>query len=358
MNAVLQKLVAESPSPSDLYYASPDIVDIGGNLIAKFVEHGSAAHVDGDGRLDRSHFYESSDGGSTWQFISTHDGFYFGLFIVELCNSERLVLFGNRASNREMVLIQSTNGGVTWDSYEIFPDISRYEMVAEIPYLIHDDVIYVAGCGSDIPYPRSTVFLMYANINDDLSVADNWTKSADYERVLADYPSWGPDWGVAEANVVANQISGMPEVWVRINSMPDYTNEQNAVMVLNWDGESLSLSRYQAFDGGYTKFQIRQDAVTGSYFCARNSCTVNDKSDRRTLLVLDRSEDLVSWRRIAILASTEPENYEDVGYQYPSFRFSGDDIVAVIRSAQPGVAANYHDSNAILFARVPNFRSL
>ena len=51
------------------------------------------------------------------------------------------------------------------------------------------------------------------------------------------------------------------------------------------------------------------------------------------------------------------EQIFEVGYQYPSFIFDGDDILLQVRTATNG-AHNFHDANYQTFHVIPNFRDL
>ena len=49
-----------------------------------------------------------------------------------------------------------------------------------------------------------------------------------------------------------------------------------------------------------------------------------------------------------------PEGEDKVGFQYPSFLFDGDDILAVSRTAVNG-AESFHNANFITFHRIRNY---
>ena len=355
--APLKIAVRQSPTPSTVFVGAPDIVSLGGNvLLCKSCDFGAGAHVDGAGQYDTVAFHKSLDLGATWTAVSTYEGFFFGVLIAELCEGDDVVLIGNDSADGNIVLLVSDDGGETWTSHELFDGSADDYRLQETAYLVLDGVMHLAAVTGTGGYPHESIFVLSADLSDDLTDPDNWTKSNVLTKVNGELPNFAAGWGYNEPNVV-ELPDGSMQVWARVDPT-DNAQKQPWLAVFDWDGETLAKAGFKHWDGAYTKQQIRRDEVTGAWFCMRNSTPVNDTLDRRTLLVLDRSDDLVSWRRIAILASTEAANYASAGYQYPSFRFVGDDIVAVIRSAQLGVAANYHDSNAILFARVPNFRSL
>jgi hypothetical protein len=351
--------VHKSPTPSTVFVGAPDIVSLGGDtLLCKSTDFGPSAGTTGSaGDYNAFKIHRSTDGGETWTQAAALTGFFFGIFIAELCSGNDVVMLGNSSYAGDIVLMVSDDGGETWTSHLLFDGTGETYCVGETPYLVRDGVMHMGvntGTGSN--YPFEAVFVLSANLADDLTDPDSWSKSNVLTRVEASLPTFAAGWGVNEPNVV-ELPDGSMQLWARVDPATD-NNEIPILAIYSWDGETLAHLGYKHWDGAYIKQQIRRDAVTGAWFCMRNSTPVNDMLDRRTLLVLDRSDDLVSWRRIAIMASTSAANYATVGYQYPSFQFLGNDIVALIRAAQPGVAANYHDSDAILFARVQNFRSL
>jgi hypothetical protein len=253
-------------------------------------------------------------------------------------------------------LLVSANGGESWTSHLLFESEGQIIQPNETAELVKDGILHMPFVSGPSGHPYPSIYILSLDISSDPTDPDSWTKSNVLSKVDGELPNFVAGWGINEPNVM-ELPDGSMQVWARVDPT-SASQKQPWLAVFGWDGETLAKAGFRHWDGAYTKQQIRKDPVTGAWFCMRNSTPVNDTQDRRTLLVLDRSDDMVSWRRIAVMASTEAANYASAGYQYPSFRFVGDDIVAVIRAAQPGVAANYHDSNAILFARVPNFRSL
>ena len=75
----------------------------------------------------------------------------------------------------------------------------------------------------------------------------------------------------------------------------------------------------------------------------------------RNLLSLAYSKDLETWHVLEDLIDGTDYDPKNVGFQYVSFCFDGDDIVYLSRTAFNG-AQNYHDNNYVTFHRVKNFR--
>lgn len=85
------------------------------------------------------------------------------------------------------------------------------------------------------------------------------------------------------------------------------------------------------------------------------SCHAFDRNN----LVLGVSEDLLSWRVCETLLADDTglsavDSARYTGFEYPDFVFSGNDIVATIRTAYRG-AVSSGSSNRITFLRVHNY---
>ena len=84
-----------------------------------------------------------------------------------------------------------------------------------------------------------------------------------------------------------------------------------------------------------------------------------DMLAQRNILTLSVSDDLIHWEiRRDILNYADncfAEDESQVGFQYPSFIFDGEDLLAVVRTAVNG-ARNFHDANYLTFHRIRNYR--
>jgi hypothetical protein len=349
--------IATSPTPSTLFYGSPDLVSTGEAIVSKVVEFGASGHVNGSGQLDRSIFHRSLDGGETFSLLSTFDGFYFGVFIDEFCIGDDLLMIGNSSGDGDIVALSSSDGGGTWSSSTLFSGASEDYRLQETAYLIHEGRILIAAITGTGGYPHESICMIHAAIADDLTDSASWTRSATLTRNIAAMPAafYNSNWGINEPNVVL-MPSGAVKVRARIDT-DNSAKERSLIAILGWDGTALTWDRIKSFDGGYTKSMYVPDPVSGDYFVARNSCRVNDGLDRRTLCVLDRSSDLVTWRRIAILGQVDESFYASQAHQYPSICIDGDDMIFALRSAD-AASSTYHDTNLINFGRVENFRKL
>lgn len=107
--------------------------------------------------------------------------------------------------------------------------------------------------------------------------------------------------------------------------------------------------------GGGSKFTIRQDA-TGRFLALVNTPLFDAARTlglrARNTLSLASSDDLRNWRVDEVLLH-HPDDARHA-FQYADWRFDGDAIAAVVRTARDldgEPAASHHDSNAITFHR-------
>jgi len=336
--------VAVSPTPATLYYGNPDIIKLAsGKLLVSHDEFGASAHTNSNSRTDRSHVVASEDNGATWSRIATTDGMHMPAFIQGV---EGLYRVGVSAWKESVVISESTDEGVTWGTPVVI-DSSHFYGQAPFPPLIKDGVLYMLMVAdSDYTWPWEGIVMLSCPVGD-LMTAESWTVGAKFTTPSGIY-------GISESFAITD-TSGEIRVFVRVDSATQVCQILECTVGVDL---TLTLSKRYSFDGGNVKFQIVKDEVSGDYFLARNSLPISDGLDRRTLLVLDRSSDLIYWRRVLTFARNEAADYAAAGIQYPSIIIDGDDLLAVIRMGKKGVAQSYHNSNQIDFCRIQDFRKL
>ena len=107
--------------------------------------------------------------------------------------------------------------------------------------------------------------------------------------------------------------------------------------------------------GNHSKFTIRRDDVTGTYFSIVSRITGPDAIGHRNLLSLMVSHDLIHWQVAMDLIDRRDRDPALWGFQYVYFLFDGEDLIWLCRTAMNG-AHNFHDANYQTFHRLPNFR--
>ena len=120
----------------------------------------------------------------------------------------------------------------------------------------------------------------------------------------------------------------------------------------------LVFSHFAAMPAGYNnKFMLLYDEVSEYYVAIGNLWTDKNNSCQRNVLALLCSKDAEDWTVCSRILDYPNEQTFEVGFQYPSFLFDGDDILLQVRTATNG-AHNFHDANYSTFHIIQNFRAL
>ena len=318
--------------------------------------------------------YRSEDDGASWANI-THimNCYWSSLF----AHRGSVYIFGVSQQYGSIVIRRSDDGGFTWTHPADassgllfrggpFRQAPNYHC-APVPVLEHAGRLYKAFEDADPPVhgPSFHSCVVSAPADADLLDAANWTIS---NKIPFD-PAWIPaDWDVPqrpcwlEGNIVRAPNG---ELWniLRLNASP-MVNRAVIVRVED-DGGRITFdpgSGFIDFPGGGTKFTIRYDEPSGLYIALVNNVTNPAWLRQRNILSLSVSPDLVYWRLVHTLMRdqsglTPEDSARLTGFQYVDWQFDGADIIYLVRAAYRG-AIRYHDSNRIIFRKLPDFRSL
>lgn len=368
----LASVVAHSPAQTRAYLGSPSIVRLpDGSLVVSHDFFGPGSPHDEYAREYLTHVYRSADEGAHWERIAETPGaFWSSLFL----HRGALYLLGCTAEYGDIAIRRSEDGGRSWTTPVdertglLFPGGPGRENpnyhCAPVPVTLHAGRLWRAfeDC-HDARWGSGFLALVISAPEDaDLLDARQWrmTNKLPYDKET-DPPSFDRDGkcGWLEGNVVAGPDGRLWNI-LRVHSM---TPEGHAAMVA-LDPETHTLTfdpetGFIDFPGGMTKFTIRYDPVSARYWTLSNNVTNPENPSQRSVLSLHSSADLRHWKHErtlldnALLPDPEPERL--VGFQYVDWQFDGDDLVVAVRTAFQG-AHNFHDSNYIVFQRVPRFR--
>jgi len=162
-------------------------------------------------------------------------------------------------------------------------------------------------------------------------------------------------WSITEAvNVIPEKASKACSIEGNVVETPD----GGVVNILRYAPEKATVFRADAsnpdapleyegicsFPMAHTKFEIRRHS-NGCYYAVGNTFPA------RTRAAVYKSADLKNWEHMCDLVNYNNLNASEVGFQYPSFIFDGDDMLITIRTAF-NLAHNFHDANYTLFFRV------
>lgn len=329
--------------------------------------------------------HKSTDKGLTWQFVTKIDiGHWGGLFV----HNGALYVMGTSKSFGDVIIHKSTDGGKTWteslDEHSGVLFKGNYH-TAPVPVVVHNGRIWRAY-EETLGDEKSRDFhalVISAPVGADLLKATSWTRSNsirfDENWINAKRANW------LEGNLVVAPNGKLVdfmrlETWLGKGQKYELEgsaagkprHEVAAVISVSDDGKKVSFenkpSEYVLFPGAETKFTIRYDSLSKSYWTAVNKITNFDKTStesfngnwhQRNLLALYSSKDLKKWEEkyhIVKWNTGTPLNTWDVfGFQYADWQFEGDDIILVSRTSWYG--ARYHDANMMTFHRIKNFRN-
>ena len=210
-------------------------------------------------------------------------------------------------------------------------------------------------------------FVISVGEDDDVLDASNWVMSnkLDLNADLApDAEGWPEllDLNWREGSLV---VAPNGELWSMMCVKGRPQVEKAAIVKVEEEGRRVSFdpeTGFIDFPGAMTKFIIRRDDSTGTYWTLPSPNINPSFVNQRNVLALCSSTDLLTWNRRATLLEDDldlsaEESAASTGFQYAGWQFAGADIPYVLRTAYDG-AHNYHDSNRITFHRVVDFRNL
>lgn len=346
------KVVARSDEVG-LYLGSPSIAKLAsGRLI---ITHD---YFGGKNKLTTM-VYKSDDNGLTWQQISSVAGCTWAtVFEHRGC----LYLMGTGAVYGSAVIFKSDDEGETWSQgSNILPPEGKYHS-APVPIVKHNGRIYRAyESGVDGQTASALKALMVsADENSDLLDPSSWRVSNEvgFDKSLISHWQYA-NAGWLEGNAVVTPQGEVVNI-LRTTIAP----HSDKAAVLHLDTQSMALTAKEIINlpGGSHKFSIKYDDVSGKYIALVNNNTDKEFFNQRNVLSLVYSYDLKDWYMGGTILSDDSilsreESALKIGYQYVDYIIDGNDLKMAVRQASDG-AMNYHDSNQIVYCRIPNFRNL
>lgn len=317
-------------------------------------------------------FFVSKDRGQTWQFLSRNNEKM--TFTKVFLHRGKLYMMGIRNAvdtpdKRGLIAIsRSDDGGKTWTPItdENSGVIMRGSFhSAPVPLVEHNGRLWRGIETRDDPKKPTRLTgmgVISAPADADLLKAENWTLSA----II---PQGEPD--AIEGNMVVAPDGSLKNI-LRYNAYQG--TEKAAVMRVDSPTEVQFDPAEDVIDfpGGAKKFFIQYDPQTKRYWAiasvANHAQSHLPHAGRfaegvhngllRNQLALLSSTDLKQWNVNSVLIDSDNPFFD--GFQYVVWRFDGDDIIAVSRTAFPearGLPIRQHDANLLTFHRFKNFRT-
>ncbi len=351
-------VIDHSPAATRQYVGSPSLAVLpNGEYIAGHDWFGPGSSN------NRTALFRSRDRGQSWSRIVELEGqWWSSLFF----HRGALYLLGTSGENGLCVIRRSNDGGQTWTtprdaSSGLLLGDGRYHC-APVPVVEHAGRLWRGmedAMGPDGWGGHFNAFMMSAPVGVDLLQATNWTCSVRLGRdpawLSGNFGSW------LEGNAVVTP-EGKVVDFLRVDYRPP--GEKAALIAISDDGRRATFDArtdFIDFPGGAKKFTIQYDPRSRFYWSLSNYVPERergpDPSHIRNTLALVSSPDLRNWRvRSIVLHHPDPEKH---GFQYVTWQFDGDDLIALSRTAYDdgfGGAHNQHDANFLTFHRVRGFR--
>ena len=201
--------------------------------------------------------------------------------------------------------------------------------------------------------------VMSAPIGSDLLDPDNWS----YSDPIKYDPNWkGVPKGESNGNIEGSLVEIEGKLYnIMRYSMDKLERKYGLVIAYKVNTEeperSLEYDHCIEFPGNNSKFMIKRDSVSGTYYSLVTRIYDGEKIWARNLLSLMRSVDCEKWELVRDEIDMRETDSKMIGFQYVDFEIEGDDIIYLCRTAING-AHNFHDANYSTFHRIKNFREL
>mmetsp|Transcript_10601 Transcript_10601/g.30186 ORF Transcript_10601/g.30186 Transcript_10601/m.30186 type:complete len:405 (+) Transcript_10601:293-1507(+) len=323
----------------------------------------------------KTEVHRSEDGGLSWTQITTVDNQYWSnLFF----HKGALYLLGTTKEYGDVVIRQSYDLGSTWTD----PASSQTGKITsgERWHCAPTPVVEFEGrlwrCFEEFPEDGAwgisfNVGVWSAPVDSNLLDKASWTVSAPHlsfplsTRVALKGLGWLEGNMVVDHNCTPNRL-------VAILRVHDFRDGLGAIVDVE-SKDKVDYRRVIKFPGGTKKFVIRYDERTKSYVALSNVLVTGQKlvlalslwkasktqgMRRRNAVALISSKDLEHWTVNKVLLYTDKKY---IGFQYADFVISGEDLLAVFRSAiesEGRPPPHAMAANHMTFHRIKGFRQM
>ena len=311
---------------------------------------------------DVAQLFKSTDEGKTWRYVTDlHPCLWPKLFV----HRGKLYALSCSMEYGNLQISCSEDEGETWCmpavlmTGEGFSEFGPHK--APVPVVEHKGRLYTAieyGAWK-IGDHQST--LLSIDADADLMDPANWCFSP-FLRLDRSWPGV-PD-GIKCGYIEGNAVIGPDGELYNLLRM-DFPGRGKACLLRAGKDPEAPEEFVEVIDcplGANSKFEVHRDPVTGKYVMIGTE-QVDDVKDasgnphpvQRLVLSMAVSEDLRHWRVVYRLFDYRQCDPEFVGFQYPSWLISGNDLYVQSRVAING-GETYHNANCEIFSVVHDFR--
>ncbi len=322
-----------------------------------------------------THILNSTDGGKTWQEISTLP--YYSA--VPWTHNGKLYLFANKPGlgnkrNEDLELRRSENNGRTWSEPLTIGKGNYWNCHTSMA--VKDGFLYWAVDDLSLGKKRGPR-LVAGDLNGDVDIM-----SAAAWRMSDPLPFPGAPEGLYDPAFVAQPDQYLEpnvlEVKGRLRLLlatklkrPTVTGICSVVDASDKEGKlELKFNHFQAMPGGHLKFCVVRDEKSGLYWATSNQGVDSEDAygwaramegagkyrmsgnDRR-FLMLSYSMDALNWFPAGCIAQAGKLSQS---FMYAKPVVDGEDLILIARSSIK--APNQHDADHATFHRVKDFRKL
>ena len=308
--------------------------------------------------------FRSEDNGVTWRYLCDLFPAYWGSLFM---HRGVLYLLGTDTENGHVLIGASYDEGFTWTrpSMLFVGGCGKFSCGWQrqpMPVITHNGKIVTSvDYGSWHSPTQYGIATMFAPEDADLLDPASWTISGItyYDPNWPGTPAGGPV-TLLEGSVYPaadGKLVNLLRVEMK-NASPSF----GKACLLELDPDNLGaapqfLKIIDMPTGANSRTHVLKDPVGGKYWGIGNLVTDPETPRMRNVLALTVSGDGYNWRVAKILLDYRHLDPRQVGFQYTSFIFDGEDILYLSRTAFNG-ANSFHDGNCQTFGAVRNFRAL
>ena len=376
-----ETIIAESPAPDSIYLYTPGILEGFDGRFVVSIDYGGPGSYKLDGpKSDFGDFKAgnqirvllSDDKGKTWRETPNRIPMMHEILFKA---GKSLYMIGHSG---RLLITRSDDNGETWSEPSVLCPEPRWHQSCT-PVDIHDGkvtLVYEKWVEEGHKWPGVGPVLMQADVNADLTKAENWKFSELYnpdEDMEASRPSGIPvvkegSPGLLETNVIRVFDENNPfhdpsgkSVVLMMRANTGFSDI--GVMMRGVEKEDGSLAveklRYKDHDmyfahipGADLKFYVCYDKESGLYWLLHSQ--IDGRMSARRRLALSFSPDLLHWTFAGLVAVGPADNGSR---HYATMMIDGDNIYIVSRSGDER-AKSAHDGDIVTFHKVKDFRSL
>ncbi|MFD0717247.1 sialidase family protein [Paenibacillus sp. GCM10027626] len=302
--------------------------------------------------------YRSDDNGEHWHFVTELFPCFWGKLFY---HRDALYMLATATEYGDLLIGKSADEGKTWSApVTIMTGAGswggRGPHKAPMPVTQLENRLYTAIDYGSWSTGGHRSGLISIDADADLMVAENWvcTGFLPYDDSWEGAAPKGKSGGGLEGNAVAGPDGEIYNV-LRYQ-MEDYGKALVLKGNKNRPEEPLQFHSFADFNGGSNaKFDLLYDEPSGAYWAIVNEIVDEKTPTQRNVLSLAVSRDMQHFKIVNRLLDYRHENPADVGFQYVSFLFDGDDILYLCRTGF-NQAKNMHDANYSTFHRIERFR--